>query len=60
MIAEDSEALYNSPPAIPSTKAISSFLEVVFAPDIYIPIIMFIGLIAVSFLIKKKFFKNVN
>ena len=37
-----------------------SFLELVLLPEIYFPILMFIVLIIVSLLIKKKFFTNVN
>ena len=37
-----------------------SFLELIIAPEIYFPILMFIGLIILSLIIKKKFFKNVN
>ena len=37
-----------------------SFLKLVLLPEIYIPILMFIVLIIVSLLIKKKFFTNVN
>ena len=37
-----------------------SFLKMVLLPEIYIPILMFIVLIIVSLLIKKKFFTNVN
>ena len=37
-----------------------SFLELVLLPEIYFPILMFIVLIIVSLLIKKKFFTDVN
>ena len=37
-----------------------SFLKMVLLPEIYLPILMFIVLIIVSLLIKKKFFTNVN
>ena len=37
-----------------------SFLELILTPEIYFPIIMFIGLMIISLIIKKKFFKNVN
>ncbi len=37
-----------------------SFLKLILSPEIYFPIFMFIGLIILSFLIKKKYFKNVN
>ena len=37
-----------------------SFLKLILTPEIYFPIFMFIGLIILSFLIKKKYFKNVN
>ena len=37
-----------------------SFLELFSTPDMYYPISMFIGLMIVSLIIKKKFFKNVN
>ena len=37
-----------------------SFLELVLLPEIYFPILMFIVLIIVSLLIKKKFFADVN
>ena len=37
-----------------------SFLKLVLLPEIYFPILMFIVLIIVSLLIKKKFFTNVN
>tara|TARA_B110000211_G_scaffold156100_1_gene176941 strand:- start:776 stop:1312 length:537 start_codon:yes stop_codon:yes gene_type:complete len=37
-----------------------SFLKLILTPEIYFPILMFIGLIILSFLIKKKYFKNVN
>ena len=37
-----------------------SFLELISTPEMYYPISMFIGLIIVSLIIKKKFFKNVN
>lgn len=37
-----------------------SFLELVLLPEIYFPILMFIVLIIISLLIKKKFFTDVN
>ncbi|MDC1124575.1 VTT domain-containing protein [Pelagibacteraceae bacterium] len=37
-----------------------SFLELVLLPEIYFPILMFIVLIIISLLIKKKFFSDVN
>lgn len=37
-----------------------SFLELVLAPEIYFPILMFIVLIIISLFIKKKFFSDVN
>ena len=37
-----------------------SFLKMVLLPEIYFPILMFIVLIIVSLLIKKKFFTDVN
>jgi uncharacterized membrane protein YdjX (TVP38/TMEM64 family) len=37
-----------------------SFLELISTPEMYYPISMFIGLMIVSLIIKKKFFKNVN
>jgi uncharacterized membrane protein YdjX (TVP38/TMEM64 family) len=36
-----------------------SFVEIILTPDIYYPILMFVGLMIVSFIIKKIFFKNV-
>ena len=37
-----------------------SFLELVLTPEIYYPILMFICLMILSFIIKKKFFENAN
>ena len=37
-----------------------SFLKLVLLPEIYFPILMFIVLIIISLLIKKKFFTDVN
>ena len=37
-----------------------SFLELLFTPAIYYPILMFVGLAILSFVIKKIFFSNVN
>ena len=37
-----------------------SLLELVLTPEIYYPILMFTILMILSFVIKKKFFKNVN
>ena len=36
-----------------------SFLRLILSTEIYFPILMFIGLIVLSFIIKKKYFKNV-
>jgi biotin transporter BioY len=37
-----------------------SFLKLILTSEIYFPILMFIGLIILSFIVKKKYFKNVN
>jgi len=37
-----------------------SFLKLILTSEIYFPILMFIGLIILSFMVKKKYFKNVN
>mgnify|MGYP000951450876 CR=1 FL=1 len=37
-----------------------SFIDLILTYDIYFPILMFMGLIILSFIIKKKYFKNVN
>ena len=37
-----------------------SFFELILTPDIYFPILMFIALMILSLIIKKKFFENVN
>ena len=37
-----------------------NFLELILTPDIYFPILMFVGLIILSLIMKKKFFDNVN
>ena len=37
-----------------------SFLKLILTSEIYFPILMFIGLISLSFIVKKKYFKNVN
>jgi phosphate/sulfate permease len=37
-----------------------SFLELILTPDIYSPILMFVILMILSLIIKKKFFKDVN
>ena len=37
-----------------------SFLELILTPDIYFPVLMFIILIILSLVMKKKFFENVN
>jgi hypothetical protein len=34
-----------------------SFIELIILPEIYYPILMFLGLLILSFFIKKKFFK---
>jgi len=37
-----------------------NFLELILTPDIYFPILMFVGLMILSLIMKKKFFDNVN
>ena len=37
-----------------------SFLKLMLTPEIYFPILMFVGLIILSLIIKKKYFTNVN
>ena len=37
-----------------------SFLELMLTPEIYFPILMFLSLMVLSFILKKRFFENVN
>ncbi len=37
-----------------------SMIDLIFSPEIYFPIILFVGFMIISFLVKKKFFDNAN
>ena len=37
-----------------------SMIDLIFSPGIYFPIILFVGFMIISFLVKKKFFDNAN
>ena len=37
-----------------------NIIDLILTPEIYFPIILFMGLMIISFLIKKKFFDNAN
>jgi uncharacterized membrane protein YdjX (TVP38/TMEM64 family) len=37
-----------------------NFFELLLTPEIYFPILMFVGLVILSLMVKKRFFENVN